>query len=167
MKNIVPFLSLASLSTGSFVLVGYDKSTNVDAANDAPKLEPRHKGWKSRFWHDDEDEEGHTRTVTITVTVTVTQILDLLPTGEAPSANISTTSIDNGTFTTSVDNPAPISLSDIDTLLPTSFTESDNSLPSSTDVVDVEPIPNDIAPITLIDLGSIQARAAKETKRNG
>lgn len=164
MKNIASFFSLISLSGASFVLVDFDKRTNGAVANEAPKLEPRHKGWKSRFWHDyDDEKEGRTRTVTITITVTVTQTAGLFPTGEEPFANVSTTSVDDSTLTSIVDSPAPISLTDIDTSLPTSSIGSDDSAPASTDVADVAPVPNDIPPITLIDLESLQARAAKET----
>ncbi|CAO2650044.1 Nn.00g013360.m01.CDS01 [Neocucurbitaria sp. VM-36] len=170
MKYLLHLISIISLTASAAALVSRDRRADTAAiANPAANLQARHKGSKSRSRHDDDDDDDHrtssTRTVTRTVTVTVTRSDDSIPTGGVPAGS-ATTTFEDRTKTTSSDDLAPITLITIDTVLPTSASSSDDSVVSSTsdddDLVSTTvassddsaatPVPNDLAPVTLITL---------------
>ncbi|KAF1848832.1 uncharacterized protein K460DRAFT_415313 [Cucurbitaria berberidis CBS 394.84] len=161
MKQLFSLIYLASFTARGSPLVGRDRRDDAGVAKDAPNVQVRHKGWKTRSWYDydydDKDRFASTRTVTVTVTVTVTQPVDGLPTDGIPVGN-ATTTVDGGVTATSTVDLAPITLIDIKTLVSSSGPTSGNAAAA--------PTPNDIPPITLFDVNTLSPTAVASSVDN-
>jgi len=118
-----------------------------------PDLHPRAAHWGTKSW-----SGTHTITVTTTLTVTVTAF----PTANGTFPNVTTTDV-SAPATTS-DDLAPITLITLPTEVAATTGSSDGlapvtliTLPTATDggEGDAAPTPNDLEPITLIDISAV------------
>jgi len=119
-----------------------------------PDLHPRAAHWGTKSW-----SGAHTITVTTTLTVTVTAFPSAFSSANQTFPNVTTTDV-----STSSDDFAPITLITLPTEVATTTGTSDGlapvtliTLPTATDdgEGDAAPTPNDLEPITLIDLSAV------------